>query len=146
MYEPACLQLNCTIKLGMVYYKNVCPSIILKLAMPLSPCCMHGSLAFGCLLLCKDALCKFRIVLLMPLHQLGAGYAPVSHILQLSQLGYVVYVQQQNYKLVNVTPMHYISQHEHTLTSALDLQNNISCLHFTYIKLIMLCIFNNNYQ
>ena len=24
-----------------------------------SPCCMHGSLAFGCMLLCKGALHKF---------------------------------------------------------------------------------------
>ena len=48
------------------------------------PCFMHGSLAFGCMLLYKDALHKFRIVLLMPLHQLEAGYAPISHTLQLS--------------------------------------------------------------
>ena len=47
-----------------------------------SPCCMHGSsLAFGCVLLCKGALLKSRIVLLMPLNQLEAGYAPVSHTL-----------------------------------------------------------------
>ena len=40
-----------------------------------SPYYMYGSLAFNCMLLCKGALCKFSIVLLMPLHQLKAGYA-----------------------------------------------------------------------
>ena len=49
-----------------------------------SQCWMHGSLAFGSMLLCKGALRKFRIVLLMPLHQLEAGYAPTSHTLHLS--------------------------------------------------------------
>ena len=49
------------------------------------PCFMHGSLAFGCVLLCKGALRKFRIVLLMPLHQLEAGYTPV-HFHQLDVL------------------------------------------------------------
>ena len=53
---------------------------------------MHGSLAFSCMLLCKGALHKFRIVLLMPLHHLEAGYTPISHILKLSLLGYVVYL------------------------------------------------------
>ena len=55
-----------------------------------SPCSMHESLAFGCMLLCKGALHKFRIVLLMPLHQLEAGYTPIYHTQQLSSLGYVV--------------------------------------------------------
>ena len=36
---------------------------------------MGHTLAFGCVLLWKSALCKFRIVLLMPLHQLQTGYA-----------------------------------------------------------------------
>ena len=58
--------------------------IILLHRMLASPYSMHGSLAFGCMLLCKGAMCKFRIVLLLPLHQLEAGYAPISHILQLS--------------------------------------------------------------
>ena len=44
-----------------------------------SPCCMHGSLVFGCVLLWKSVLCKLRIVLLMPRHQLQAGYVPDSN-------------------------------------------------------------------
>ena len=41
--------------------------------------CMSHALAFGCVLLWKSSLCKFRIVLLMPLHQLQAGYGPGSN-------------------------------------------------------------------
>ena len=40
--------------------------------------CMGHALAFGCVLLWKSSLCKFKIILLMPLHQLQAGYAPDS--------------------------------------------------------------------
>ena len=48
---------------------------------------MGHALAFGCVLLWKSALCKFRIVLLMALHQLQSGYAPDSntHIKMLSK-------------------------------------------------------------
>ena len=41
--------------------------------------CMGHALAFSCVLLWKSALCKFKIVLLMPLHQFQAGYAPDSN-------------------------------------------------------------------
>ena len=49
--------------------------------------CMGQALAFGCVLLWKSALCKFKIVLLMPFQQLQAGYAPDfnSHMKMLSK-------------------------------------------------------------
>ena len=47
--------------------------------MLVNPFSMHGPLAFGYLLLCKSELHKSRIVLLMPLLQLEAGYDPDSN-------------------------------------------------------------------
>ena len=41
-----------------------------------SPCCMRGSLAFGCVLLCKSAL---GLYYLCPSHQLKAVFAPDSN-------------------------------------------------------------------
>ena len=53
----------------------------------------------------------------------------------ITQLGHVLCVQLHDYKLVNVTPMHYSSQHVllmHILISALDLHIKILCLHLSY--------------
>ena len=50
-----------------------------------SPCCMHGSLAFGCMILCKGALHKFRIVLLMLLHH-------TAKIIAKGGMSYVVFI------------------------------------------------------
>ena len=61
-----------------------------------SPCCIHGSLAFDCMLLCKGALYKFRIVLLIPLQHLEAGYAPISHVYTAST-GKVVRIHEADF-------------------------------------------------
>ena len=59
---------------------------------------MHGSLAFGCMLLCKGALCKFSIVLLMPVlfnHTLISALDLHNNILNLDKINQAIPFLQQ---------------------------------------------------